>query len=65
MPPMRVGCPNIHLLVKPTRVIQARRSDRNKLRERVGFAHDRRTAIGAETAARVAAHFTGGSVETE
>jgi hypothetical protein len=37
VPRVRVACPHIHLRVEPARIIQTRRSDRDKLR----FDHDR------------------------
>ena len=48
IPPVRVGCPHIHLLVEPARIFQARSSDRGKLRGCVGIYHNRRTAVSAK-----------------
>jgi hypothetical protein len=45
---MRVRCPHIHLRIEPTRIIEARRSDRDKLRVRVGLDHNRRAAFRAK-----------------
>src|SRR5437016_2353379 len=44
IPRVRVRCPHIHLRVEPTRIIQARSSDRGKLRDRVGLDRNRRAA---------------------
>jgi hypothetical protein len=41
---MRIESPHIHLLVEPTRIINARRSDRGKLRGCVGIDYDRRAS---------------------
>jgi hypothetical protein len=47
---MRVRCPHIHLRIEPTRIIEARRSDRDKLSVRVGLDHNRRAAFRAKAA---------------
>src|SRR5204862_8271992 len=48
VPRVRVGCPHIHLRAEPARIIQARSSHRDKLRDRVRLDHDRRAAVRAK-----------------
>ena len=59
VPWMRVTGPHVHLWFEPARIIQARRSDRNKLRNGIGLDHNRRAAVRAKTPAGHAAHFAG------
>src|SRR5947207_15976332 len=58
IPRVRVRCPDIHLRVEPTRIIQARRSDRYDVRGRVGLAHNRRAAVRAKAPTGLAARLT-------
>src|SRR5262245_58249571 len=59
IPRMRVRCPHVHLRVEPTRIIQACGPDRDKVRGRVGLAHDRRAAVRAKAPAGHATRLTG------
>jgi len=59
VPWMRVTGPHVHLWFEPARIIQARRSDRNKLRNGIGLDHNRRAAVRAKTPAGHATHFAG------
>src|SRR5436189_173352 len=65
IPRVRVGCPHIHLRVEPAWIIQARRSDRGKLRDRVGLHHNRYAAVRAKTPTGLAARLTGRGMEAE
>jgi len=62
---MRVYCPHIHLRSEAARIIQARRSDRDKLRGSVGFAHDGRAAVRAKTSAGHATCLTRRGMEVQ
>jgi hypothetical protein len=59
VPWMRVTGPYVHLRFEPARIIQARGSDRNKLRNGIGLDHNRRAAVRAKAPAGHAAHFAG------
>jgi len=59
VPSVRVRGPHIHLRFEPARIIQARGSDRNKLRNGIGLDHNRRAAVRAKAPAGHAAHFAG------
>jgi hypothetical protein len=59
VPRVRVTCPHVHLRFAPARIIQARGSDRNKLRNGIGLDHNRRTAVRAKAPAGHAALFAG------
>ena len=58
IPRVCVAGPHIHLRVKPTRIIQARNSDRGKLRDCVGFDDNRRAAVRAKAPTGHAARVT-------
>ena len=62
---MRIGGPHIHLRVEPARIIQARSSDGNKLRDRVRLDRDRRAAFRAKAPTRLAARFAGRGMEAQ
>ena len=59
VPWVRITCPHVHLWFEPARIIQARGSDRNNLRNRIGLDHNRRAAVRAKASAGHAAHFAG------
>src|SRR5437667_6101292 len=59
VPWVRVRCPHIHLQGEPARIIQARSSDRDKLRDRVGLRHNRRAAVRAKAPMGLATRVTG------
>ena len=63
MPWLRVGCPDIDLLVEPTRIIQAGRSDRDNVRGRVGFTMNWRAAFRAKSPVGLATHVAGRGME--
>ena len=65
VPRMRVYCPHIHLRSEAARIIQARRSDRDKLRGSVGVAHDGRAAVRAKTSAGHATCLTRRGMEVQ
>jgi len=65
IPRVRVRYPHIHLRVEPAWIIQARRSDRDKLRGSVGFAHDGRAAVRAKTSASHATRLTRRGMEAQ
>ena len=65
VPRIRVGCPHICLRVEPARIIEARRSYRDKLGGRVGLARQRRTAFRAKTPIRLAARLARRGMETQ
>ncbi|MDB6023823.1 MAG: hypothetical protein JWM68_46 [Verrucomicrobiales bacterium] len=65
VPRMRVACPDICLRAEPTRIIQARRSDRDNVRDSVRLADNRRTAFSAKAPMRLATHVTGRGMEPE
>ena len=56
---MCVTCPHVHLGLEPAGIIQAGRSDRNELRNGIGFDHDRRATVRAKASASHAAPFAG------
>ena len=56
VPRMRIGCPHIGLRAEPARVIQARGSDRDNVRNRVGIAQNRRAAFRAKATMGLTAH---------
>jgi hypothetical protein len=57
VPRVRVTCPDVHLRFEPTRTIQARGSDGNKLRNGIGLHHNRSAAFGAKASASHATLF--------
>src|SRR5260370_31287406 len=59
IPRVRVGCPHIELLVEPARIIQARRSDRDNARVRVGLGQNRRASVPAKAPMGRATPMTG------
>jgi hypothetical protein len=59
VPSMSVTCPHVHLRFEPARIIQARGSDRNKLRKGIGLDYNRRAAVSAKAPAGHAALFAG------
>ena len=59
VPRVRVTCPDVHLRFEPTRTIQARGSDGNKLRNGIGLHHNRSAAFGAKASASHATLFAG------
>ena len=63
VPRMRIGCPHIHLQIEPARIIQARGSNRGKMRGGVGIDDNRRAAVRAKAPARHAARLTGRGME--
>src|SRR6266567_2147681 len=65
IPRVRVRYPHIHLRVEPARIVQARGSDRDKLRNRVGIAHNRRAAVGTKPPMGLATGFTLGGMEAQ
>src|SRR6266481_889135 len=56
IPRMRVGCPHIYLRGEPTRIIQARSSDRDNVRDQVGLAQNRRATFRAKAPMGLATH---------
>ena len=65
VPRMRVCCPHIYLRFEPARIIQARHSDRDNVRERLGLALNRRAAFRAKAPMGLAARLTGRGMETQ
>src|SRR5260370_39730441 len=63
VPRVRVRCPDIYLRVEPARIIQARSSDRDKLRDRVGLDLNGRAAFKAKAPMGLATHLTGRGME--
>jgi hypothetical protein len=59
VPRVRVTCPHVHLGFEPTRIIQARGPDRNKLRHGIGLDRNRRATVRAKASAGHAAPFAG------
>src|SRR5438132_12288123 len=60
---MHVSLPHICLWFEPTRIIQARSSDRDKLRDRVGLDLNRRAAFRAKAPMGLATRLTGRGME--
>jgi hypothetical protein len=50
-PRVRVTCPHVRLWFEPARIIQARGSDGNNLRDGIGLDYNRRAAIRAKAPA--------------
>src|SRR5947207_14429626 len=65
VPRVRVRCPHIHLRVEPARIIQARSSDCDNVRVRVGLARNRRTAVRAKASMGLATALTGRGMEAQ
>ncbi len=59
VPRVRVTCPYVHLQFEPTRIIQARGSDRHKLRNGIGLDHNGRATVRTKAPAGHAAVFAG------
>ena len=54
-----------HLRVEPARIIQARSSDRDKLRDRVRLDRNRRATFRAKAPMRLATRLTGRGMEAQ
>ena len=65
VPRMRVGCPHVHLQIEPARIIQARSSDRDDVRLRVGRDLNRRAAFKAKAPTGLSARLTGRGMEAK
>jgi hypothetical protein len=59
VPRLSIAGPNVHLLVEPARIIQARGSSPDDLGDRVGRYRNGRATVGAKAAMRLSAGTAG------